>query len=260
MILEACVNSAVSAIAAQSGGANRVELCENMPEGGTTPSSGAITLARKHLQIGLFVMIRPRGADFLYSQEEFEIMKLDVLTAKILGADGVVFGILNPDGSIDKQRMGFLAELARPMGITCHRAFDMTRNPFEALEDLITIGIDRILTSGQSDSALLGAPLIRELIARSNGRISIMPGHGIKEHNFEEVIKATGATEFHLYLPKQVSTHMKFIRSDVKMGNPDLSEYDITMVDSLRIRKAMEIITNYACLPARQELRITNED
>jgi copper homeostasis protein len=183
MILEACVNSAISAIEAQKGGADRVELCENMMEGGCTPSAGAIQLARQHLTIRLFVMIRPRGADFCYSDEEFEIMKHDVLIARESGADGVVFGILQSDGTIDEDRMAQLSELARPMGITCHRAFDMTSDPFEAMETLISLGIDRILTSGQSDSALDGAPLIRNLIERAKGRIILMPGHGVKVHN-----------------------------------------------------------------------------
>jgi copper homeostasis protein len=149
MILEACVNSAISAIEAQKGGADRVELCENLHDGGTTPSAGSIILARKHLHTGLFVMIRPRGGDFLYSSDEFEIMKSDIRMAKELGADGVVFGILLPGGTIDVERMKILSDLARPMGITCHRAFDMTADPFQAMEDLIGLGIDRILTSGQ---------------------------------------------------------------------------------------------------------------
>ncbi len=251
MILEACVNSAVSAIEAQKGGADRVELCENMLEGGCTPSAGTIKFARRHLGIGLFVMIRPRGADLCYTHDEFEIMKQDVQMAKDYGADGVVFGILNPDGTIDTDRMAQLRDIARPMGITCHRAFDMTRDPFEALNDLISIGIDRILTSGQSDSALTGAPLIRELISKSLERIILMPGHGIKEHNLEQVIRETGAKEFHLYLTKNVSTNMQFIRENVKMGKHDLSEYDTTMVDKGRIASAKKIITNY-------ELRITN--
>lgn len=243
MLLEACVNSSISAIEAQKGGADRVELCENMNEGGCTPSAGSIRYAREHLSIGLFVMIRPRGADFCYSEEEFEIMKQDVRVAKELGADGVVFGILKSDGTIDKERMAALVELARPMGITCHRAFDMTRDPFEALEDLMSLGIDRILTSGQSDSALLGAPLIRELIARSQGKIIIMPGHGIKEHNLELAIRETGASEFHLYLTKTVTTKMQFIRDDVKMGKPELSEYGTVIVDADRIAVAKGMIS-----------------
>jgi len=245
MILEACVNSSVSALEAQKGGAERVELCENMADGGCTPSAGMIRFARQHLQIELFVMIRPRGADFCYSQEEFEIMKEDVKTSKELGADGVVFGILKPDGTIDCERMVRLAELARPMGITCHRAFDLTRDPFEALEGLIRLGIDRVLTSGQSESALLGAPLIRELILKAVGRIILMPGHGIKEHNLEQVIRETGASEFHLYLTRNRPSEMKFHREGVKMGKPELSEYDSVIVDAERIRDAKRIIMNY---------------
>ena len=245
MLLEACVNSAISAIEAQKGGADRVELCENMLEGGCTPSAGAIRFARKHLHIGLFVMIRPRGADFCYSPEEFEIMGNDVITAKELGADGVVFGILKPNGTIDKERMSRLAKLAHPMGITCHRAFDMTVDPFNAMNDLIDLGIDRILTSGQNDSALLGAPLIRELIKKAQNKIILMPGHGIKEHNLKKVILETGASEFHLYLTKNQVTSMQFIQDNVKMGKPELSEYDHTIVDLEKITNAREIITNY---------------
>lgn len=247
MILEACVNSAVSAIEAQKGGADRVELCENMVEGGCTPSAGAILMTKKHLHIPVFVMIRPRGADFLYSDDEFAVMQSDILKAKEFGADGVVFGILCPDGTIDRDRMGQLVRVARPMGITCHRAFDMTRDPFEAMETLIRLGIERVLTSGQSDNALLGAPLIRELIGKAAGRISIMPGHGVKEHNLEQVIRGTGAGEYHMYLTKQSATGMLFLRGDVKMGRLDLSEYGTTLIDSERIRKAKEIIMNFKC-------------
>lgn len=245
MILEACVNSALSAILAEKGGAGRVELCENMAEGGCTPSAGTIRYAVSHLTIPVFVMIRPRGADFCYSAEEFEIMKEDVAQAKELGAAGVVFGILRTDGTIDSGRMAELVRMARPLGVTCHRAFDMTRDPFEALEALISLGIDRVLTSGQSDSALIGAPLIKELIRRSSGRIRIMPGHGIKEHNLARVIEATGATEYHLYLTQQVRTSMEFERDGVRMGRPEQPEYEITRVDPERIRKAQAIMLTY---------------
>jgi copper homeostasis protein len=243
-ILEACVNSAISAVEAQKGGAGRIELCESMPEGGCTPSAGTIRFARQRLHIPIMVMIRPRGADFLYSDEEFEIMKNDILSAKEMGADGVVFGILKPDGSIDSERMGSLTAIARPMQVTCHRAFDMTADPIRAINDLITLGIERVLTSGQSDSALLGAPLINRLIKHAGSRIIIMPGHGIKENNLKEVIDATGAFEFHMYLTRKVPASMTFFRNDVKMGKPDLSEYDHDVVDAERIRKAKEILDN----------------
>jgi len=242
MFLEACVNSAISAIEAEKGGAHRVELCENMADGGCTPSAGTIKLAKQRLRIPVFVMIRPRGADFCYSDDEFEIMKSDILMARQLGADGVVFGILQPDGSVDLERMKILTSLARPLGITCHRAFDMTSDPFRALDDLISLGIDRVLTSGQDDSALIGAPLIRRLIEHANGRIIVMPGHGIKEHNFRQVIEATGASEFHLYLTKEVPSRMEFVREGVKMGKPELSEYGYTVVDEERVRKVVTIL------------------
>ena len=215
-----------------------------MMEGGCTPSAGTIRFARQWLHIPIMVMIRPRGADFLYSDDEFEIMKNDILSAKELGADGVVFGILRNDAKIDIDRMGRLAEIARPMQLTCHRAFDMTSDPYKALDDLIMLQIDRVLTSGQSDSALLGALQINELVKYANKRIIIMPGHGIKEHNLHEVIDLTGASEFHMYLTRQVSSAMKFLRQDVKMGKPELSEYGYEVVDAERIRKLKEIIRN----------------
>ena len=237
MIIEACVNSAISAIEAQRGGADRVELCENLHDGGTTPSAGAILFARKSLHIGLYVMIRPRGGDFLYSDDEFEIMKEDIRVAREIGADGVVFGILKPDGTIDKARMKELVELARPMGITCHRAFDMTTDPFLAMEDLIDLGIDRILTSGQQKTALEGAALICDLIYKSNGRIIIMPGSGVKEGNIEELIRITGAKEVHIHLEKQEPSRMIFKQPSVYMGIPYQSEFEHTITDWERIRK-----------------------
>ena len=236
MIIEACVNSALSAIEAQKGGADRVELCENLQDGGTTPSLGSILIARKKLDIGLFVMIRPRGGDFLYSGDEFEIMKEDILSARRTGADGVVFGILLPDGSIDTVRMQALAILARPMSITCHRAFDMTPDPFRAMEDLAGLGIDRILTSGQAPTAPEGAALIKELISRSAGRIVLMPGSGVKEHNVRQLVEFTGAREIHIHLEKQASSRMVFKQNSVYMGNPGQSEFHHTVTDRDRIR------------------------
>ncbi|HSG67385.1 MAG TPA: copper homeostasis protein CutC, partial [Bacteroidales bacterium] len=153
MLIEVCVTSAQSALNAEKGGALRVELVDNLIEGGTTPSAGTISELRKRLDIGLFVMIRPRGGDFCYSALEFDIMKEDVRMARKLGADGVVAGILLPDGNIDFERMGILRELAGPIGFTCHRAFDMTIDKQVALEDLISLGIDRVLTSGGKNKA-----------------------------------------------------------------------------------------------------------
>jgi copper homeostasis protein len=244
MIIEACVNSAVSAMEAQHGGAHRVELCENLHDGGTTPGTGAIVFARKHLDISLFVMIRPRGGDFLYSRDEFEIMQEDITTAKNLGADGVVFGILRPDGTIDMDRMQELAHLARPMGITCHRAFDMTADPFRAMDDLISLGIDRILTSGQQPTAPAGAGLIRELIIKSAGRIIIMPGSGIRKHNIVPLIRDTGATEIHVHPEKMVPSEMKFRNASVYMGKKDIPEYEHAVTDREELMKIISQTSN----------------
>ena len=162
-LLEVCVDSAESAIAAQAGGAARVELCDNLLEGGTTPSAGTIELARKHLNIAMNVIIRPRGGDFDYSDLEFEIMQRDIQVARERGADGVVIGILKPNGTIDKTRTCRLIALARPMSVTFHKAFDVTRDPFEALDTLIEVGVDRVLTSGQEASVIEGLGVVKEL-------------------------------------------------------------------------------------------------
>ena len=219
-----------------------MELCENLHDGGTTPSAGAVRFTRRNLHIALFVMIRPRGGDFLYSGDEFDIMQEDIRVAKELGADGVVFGILNADGTIDVKRMQELVNMARPMGITCHRAFDMTADPYEAMEDLISLGIDRVLTSGQQPTAPQGAMLIRELIGKSAGRIIIMPGSGVKEHNVAELIRITGADEVHIHLEKQEPSGMLFRQSSVYMGKPDQSEFTHTLTDWERINLLLKVL------------------
>lgn len=248
MIFEACVNSAISAIEAWKGGADRVELCENMADGGCTPSAGSIIFAKKNLNIPVFVMIRPRGGDFLYSDDEFEIMKEDIRMAKSLGADGVVFGILNADGTVDMEKNRELLSLARPIGTTFHRAFDMTNDPFKALEDIIVLGFDRILTSGQSDSAIDGSLIIRKLIEQARNRIIIMPGHGIKEFNISEAINSTGADEFHLYLPGMVQSKMNYIRDYIKMGTSGLSEYRSVVVDQEKVRSTRQRMNQFQSL------------
>jgi len=223
-----------------------------MHDGGTTPSAGSILFARRNQAISLFVMIRPRGGDFLYSGDEFEIMKEDIRVAKELRADGVVFGILKPDGTIDRDRMKQLIGLSRPMGITCHRAFDMTADPFRAMEDLIGLGVDRILTSGQQPSAPAGATLIRQLIEKAAGRIIIMPGCGVKEHNFRELVRDTGATELHVHLEKQEPGRMEFRQPSVFMGKPGQSEFEHTMTDADRIRSVASWAPGIISCPGKQ--------
>jgi copper homeostasis protein len=237
LILEACIDSVEAAIAAQKGGAKRVELCADLLEGGITPSSGTIQLARQRIDIGLNVMIRPRGGDFCFSDIEFGVMKLDIERAKGLGADGAVIGILNQDGSIDKERTRELVELARPMSVTFHRAFDMSRDPYEALDDLIELGLDRILTSGQDFTALEGLDLITELIERAGDRIIIMPGGGITERNIRKIIDQSGAKEVHVAAPVTVEGRMAYRNTQCYMGGElRPPEFTLTVTDADRIR------------------------
>ncbi|MDJ1493658.1 copper homeostasis protein CutC [Cytophagaceae bacterium DM2B3-1] len=236
--VEICVNSAISAIEAQKGGANRVELCENLWEGGTTPSAGTIAIARKNLTIQLFVIIRPRGGDFLYSDDEFEVMKHDILTAKQLGADGIVTGILTADGRVDIPRMKELKELAAPLPITFHRAFDMVADPYQALEDCIALGMDRILTSGLEKSAIEGMELIAELVQKAAGRIRIMPGSGINEKNVHKLVQYTGVKEVHFSAMRTVDSQMEYRQANVFMGGVMRPpEFLITVTDPAKVER-----------------------
>jgi copper homeostasis protein len=237
ILFEACIGSAEAAIAAQQGGADRVELCANLLEGGTTPSAGTIRLARQRIDIGLQVMIRPRGGDFCYSDVEFEIMKFDIEQAKQLGADGVVMGILRPDGTVDRERVGKLVDLARPLNVTFHRAFDMARDPHQALADLIDLGLDRVLTSGQEATAFEGLELIAGLVRAAGDRIAVMPGGGIHERNIARIVAGTGAREVHAAAPVTVASAMDYRNPNCFMGGelrPPECELEVT--DAGRIR------------------------
>ncbi|MDZ4718230.1 MAG: copper homeostasis protein CutC [Roseiflexaceae bacterium] len=237
MIIEVCVDSVESAIAAQNGGADRVELCDNLIEGGTTPSDGAIAVARERLSIKLHVIIRPRGGDFCYSELEFEIMKRDILRCKELQADGVVIGILTPDGDIDIPRSRELVELARPLQVTFHRAFDMARDAYQALEDVIAIGADRLLTSGQEPSVIEGLDLISELVQRAGDRIGIMPGCGT-ERNMKKAVVLSGAHEFHVTGFGTVESPMRYRNPRIYMGGALYPpEYARQVTDAAKIRE-----------------------
>ena len=226
MILEICANSVTSALAAQAGGAQRVELCTNLAQGGTTPSYGEIALARKLLHIRLFVLIRPRPGDFVYSDLEYSIMRADMERAISLGCDGIVLGILKPDGHIDKERCKPLVDMAKSarLAITFHRAFDVVADQLQALEDIIDLGCDRILTSGAQQTAMAGADTIAQLVKAAADRIIIMPGSGINEANIAELKWITGATEFHtsakVKVAMQVSSHLDF--GDVEVTDAGL--------------------------------------
>lgn len=235
--IEVCLDSAESAAAAEAGGADRVELCADLLEGGITPSAGMIAATRRRVSIGLMVMIRPRGGDFCYSEAEVEAMLHDLVVARDLGADGVVFGCLNPDGTIDRQLTARLIEAARPLRVTFHRAFDMTRDPFEALETLIDLGVDRLLTSGQEPGVLEGLDLIAELAERAGDRLIVMPGCGITPRSLDRVVAATGVREVHVVGTDLVDSSMHFRNPRVFMGTAlTAPEYQRTVTTAERVR------------------------
>ena len=243
IVFEACIGSAEAAIAAQAGGADRVELCANLLEGGTTPSAGSIQLARQRIDIGLQVMIRPRGGDFCYTDVEFNVMKLDVEVARKLGADGVVIGVLQRDGSVDRERTRELVDLARPMNVTFHRAFDMTRDPYKALEDLIELSVDRVLTSGQEVTAFEGLDLIVDLVQRAGDRIIIMPGGGIHERNIQKIVERSGAKEVHAAAPTTIDSPMVYRNQNCFMGGElRPPEFALEGTDPTRIRAMLGLI------------------
>jgi copper homeostasis protein len=217
-ILEACIDSVESAQAVKDNGCNRVELCSALFEGGLTPTPGTVRRIQQTSGVDIMAMIRPRGGDFCYSAEEFEVMKEDLKIMKELGVTGVVFGILKEDGTIDKERNAELIALARPLKVTFHRAFDVTPDPFAALETLIELGVERILTSGQDKSVLEGIELIAELHKKAAGRIILMPGGGISERNFRRIHETLGFGEYHVGLGSWKESAMKFRRSYVPMG------------------------------------------
>ncbi len=225
-----------SCVIAQSSGAHRIELCDNPFDGGTTPSYGFIKAARELLAIDLYPIIRPRGGDFLYSDLEFEIMKTDVQLCRELECNGVVIGLLKADGTVDKIRCQQLVDIAYPLEVTFHRAFDRTDDPFKALEDIIETGCARILTSGQKPYALEGAELIHALIQQADERIIIMPGSGVRSHNIIALAEQTGATEFHTSARILTDSKMSFI-------NPAMNEnLGAVLTDANEVMKIIDLL------------------
>jgi len=244
-MIEICATNIQSGIAAQRGGAKRIELCDNIYEGGTTPSYAAIKLVLAKLDIQVNIMIRPRGSDFCYDENEFEIMKEDIRMCKQLGVNGVVFGILLPDGNVDIARTKQLVELAQPLSVTFHRAFDVSPNPQKALEDIISCGVDRLLTAGQQNKAPDGADLICELVKQSNNRIVIMPGSGLNEDNISEFRKKTGAKEFHMTARMPVESKMDYRKEGIYMGGlPQIPEFEIFISNADKIKKVVRVLSN----------------
>jgi|TARA_Y100000385_G_scaffold257014_1_gene283902 copper homeostasis protein len=219
IVIEACVSSINSAISAGRAGVDRVELCDNINEGGTTPSAGMIKAVSELLDCKLWVLVRPRGGDFIYNDYELDVIKRDIDVVKELNVDGIVIGILNANGEVDKLRMKEVIDYAYPLKVSFHRAFDMCKDPFAAMEDLINLNICRILTSGKQNTAMEGARLIKGLINKSNGRIEIMPGSGISADNIEKLKELTNATSFHLTGSYYVESDMKYQHTDVVLNN-----------------------------------------
>jgi copper homeostasis protein len=241
--LEICVDTVESAIEAQNAGADRVELCANLMEGGTTPGFGTIASARNNLSIGLHVIIRPRGGDFLYTDLEYDIMRRDIEICGECGVDGIVLGILRSDGTIDLERTAKLIELAYPMTATFHRAFDMCSDPEQGLEDVIATGAARLLTSGQKDKAPGGVELIKRLVKQAGRRLIIMPGSGISDLNIASVAAETSASEFHLTGRKIIESEMIFKRQNITMGGvPGIPEFSRKVTDPDMVKRIISIL------------------
>lgn len=237
LTFEVCVDTAMGAKTAETAGAHRVELCANLLEGGTTPSAGSVAWVQDNLTIGVMVLIRPRGGDFVYSSAELEVMLRDIEAVKRAGVMGVVIGGLCPDGSLDLPAVRAMVEAARPMQITFHRAFDMCSDPDAALAQLIDLGVDRILTSGRKDAAADGLETLSRQVERAGDRISIMPGGGIFEHDIRRVVEESGAHEVHFAAAVTEESPMQFRNSECTMGCGSIpGEYDRVVTDEQRIR------------------------
>lgn len=231
-IIEIATTDFITTKFAVEGGADRIELCAALTDGGTTPSFGTIKKCRESFDVPLFPIIRSRSGDFLYSDEEFELMMEDISVSKSLGCDGVVLGLLKKDGTIDEKRTSKMVEAAYPMEVSFHRAFDRCVNPFKALEQLIEIGCQRILTSGQKPAAIDAIEMITQLVSAANDRIIIMPGSGVRKENIKEIAEKTGALEFHSSLrskrkSKMDFNHPSFSGSEESYTNPFINPEDV---------------------------------
>lgn len=236
--LEICCYSVESAILAEQNGADRVELCDNYSEGGTTPSFGSIKIAIDRLSIPVNVIVRPRGGDFLYSDIEYETIKSDIEEIKRLNANGVVVGFLQSDGEIDLDKTAEIVKLAAPMEVTFHRAFDMCSDPIKSLDQLISAGVARVLTSGTANKAPEGVEILQKLVERAGDKISIMPGSGVNENNIKDLLKATKASEFHSSAKTFKPSLMEFCNDNLSMGGvSSVDEFSVISVDGKMVKK-----------------------
>lgn len=241
-ILEVCADSVQSAVAAQEGGADRIELCSGLVIGGLSPSPALFKQIRKYTDLKIRTLLRPRFGDFCYDDYEFQTLKEEVEMFRELGADGVVIGMLNPDGTLDMERMEVLVNAAGDIGITLHRAFDVCRDPYEALEQCVSLGIDTILTSGQKSSAWEGRGLLAELAEQAAGRVEILAGAGVNPGVIEKLAGCTAVRAFHMSGKKVMDSRMEFRREGVPMGIPGFSEFEIWQTDREQVRRAVQVL------------------
>ncbi|MGA7522771.1 MAG: copper homeostasis protein CutC [Acidobacteriaceae bacterium] len=244
MQLEICIDSAESAMAAERGGADRVELCSDLLEGGITPSAGLIVAARHSIGIGLFVMIRPRGGDFHYTEAEFAIMQEDIRRARDFGADGLVLGVLNENATVDVARNAALVRLAEPLPVTFHRAVDMTPDPVRALAAIIETGARRVLTSGGAVKATEGLDTMARMVAAAGNRLAVIAGSGINADTIAAVAAATGASEFHSAVRTASPSPVHYRKEGVRMGAIPDREYLRFGVQEGRVRALRTILDN----------------
>jgi copper homeostasis protein len=242
MIIEACVDSVSSALAAEKGGAKRIELCDALETGGLTPSAAKIQLCKERLSIPVVVLIRARGGDFLYGDTTTEVMLRDIALAKAFGADGVAVGALLPDGTIDIARTRAMIDTARPMEVVFHRAFDGTPKALEALEVLKALGIDRVLTSGQAPTALEGVDILRNLVQAAQGKIQILAGGGINEENAAAIVKGSGVEQLHIRGTTAVASGMTYKRPGFDLTKPLMPDNVRSVTDAGRVRAVVEAV------------------
>ena len=244
-ILEVCADSVESVLAAEKGGADRIELCGNVVIGGTTPSESLFREIRRHSDIKIHALIRPRFGDFCYTEYEFDIIRSEVRRFRELGVQGVVIGMLRPDGSLDVEHLAQLMEEAKGMSVTLHRAFDVCRDPFEALETAKELGVNTILTSGQRKSAKEGVEILKQLALKADGKVDIMAGAGIDADAIRYLAPKTGITTFHMSGKMTLDSRMVYRKEGINMGLPSMSEFEIWRTDEKKVEEAREVLDQF---------------